>query len=74
MFQTHTSEDGLVRSVRIVIADPTLDGKGRRTRPVSELDRPVQKLVLLLTQDSTEGDHEIPVEEPSISADEDADK
>ena len=41
-----------MRRVSITVAEETLDDKGRRTRPVSELDRPVHKLVLLLPQDA----------------------
>ena len=41
-----------MRSVSITVAEQTLDDKGRRTRPVSELDHPVHKLVLLLPQDA----------------------
>ena len=41
------SADGYVRSVKLLVADGTLDNKGKRTKPASLLDHPVQKLVLL---------------------------
>ena len=45
--ETHQSADGHVRTVKLVIADSTLDNKGRRIKPLKVLERPVQKLVLL---------------------------
>jgi len=44
---THQSADGHVRTVKLAIADSTLDNKGRRIMPLKVLERPVQKLVLL---------------------------
>lgn len=61
--QTHPDDDGLVRKVRIAVADHSLDNKGRRTRAVVFLERPIQKLILLLPADSDE-DRGIPIEEP----------
>ena len=46
--QTYPSDDGLVRKVTLVVADSSLDRRGSRTRPPSFLDRPIQKLVLLM--------------------------
>ena len=46
--ETYPDKDGLVRKVRLRIADDTLDKNGRATAPASFLDRPVQQLVLLL--------------------------
>ena len=50
--ETYPENDGLVRKVKIALADSTLDDEGRR--PISYLDRPVQKLVLLLSRDEYE--------------------
>ena len=46
----YTGNDGLVRKVRIVVADSdsSLNEHGERVRATSILERPVQKLVLLL--------------------------
>lgn len=61
--QTYPDDDGLVRKVRIAVADDSLDNKGRRTRAVAFLERPIQKLILLLPADLDE-DRGIPIEEP----------
>ena len=61
--QTYPDGDGLVRKVRIAIADDSLDNKGRRTRAVAFLERPIQKLILLLPADLDEN-RGIPIEEP----------
>ena len=46
------SEDGLVRTVRVRMADSDrVDVKGRHTKVMTVLERPVQKLVLLLRND-----------------------
>ena len=42
------SKDGLVRKVRLLIGDASLDDNGRRVRPATYLERPIHKLVLLL--------------------------
>ena len=55
----------IVRKVKLAMADSTLDDKGRRKRPIAYLERPVQKLVLLLSSDEFE-DREVPYEEPCI--------
>jgi hypothetical protein len=52
--ETYPENDGLVRKVKIALADSTLDDQGRRKRPISYLDRPVQKFVLLLSRDEYE--------------------
>lgn len=46
--QTYPSDDGLVRKMKLIVADSSLDRRGSRTRPPAFLDRPVQKLVLLM--------------------------
>ena len=45
--EVHQSTDGRVRTVKVAVADDTLDNEGRRIKPVRSLERPVQKLVLL---------------------------
>ena len=40
--------DGLVKKVKLTVADSSLDRLGSRTRLSVLLDRPVQKLVLLM--------------------------
>lgn len=49
--QTYPSEDNLVRNVKIALGDRELDNNGKRKSKVTYLDRPVQKLVLLLEAD-----------------------
>ena len=44
----YTDDDGLVPKVKIVVADSSLNEHGERVRATSILERPVQKLVLLL--------------------------
>lgn len=45
----YPSEDGFVRKVKLRIADSNLDRNGKRTKSVTFLDRPIHKLVLLIT-------------------------
>ena len=52
--ETFPSDDNLVRKVKLAMADSTLDSRGRRKRPISYLDRPVHKLVLLLSNEEFE--------------------
>ena len=68
--QVHPSEDGRIRKVKIMMADGTLDDKGKRRKSPSLLDRPVHKLVLLLTGGEsgkviTQETEEVPTEEPT---------
>ncbi|XP_033110274.1 uncharacterized protein LOC117111460 [Anneissia japonica] len=44
----YPSDDGLVRKVKLLVGNPNLDQKGRRKQAPSYLDRPIQKLVLLV--------------------------
>lgn len=46
--ETTIDKDGLVRRVKIQLGDSKLGKKGERLHKVSEVERPVQKLVLLL--------------------------
>ena len=43
------SADGRVRTVKLTLADRDLDKKGKRINPQRFLDRPVQKLVVLMS-------------------------
>ena len=70
--QVYPSDDGYVRKVRLLMADGNLDDSGKRQRPPSYLDRPIHKLVLLLTADEVfqedvfhEETREVPIEEPT---------
>ncbi|XP_067023705.1 uncharacterized protein [Acropora muricata] len=44
-------QDGLVRKVMLDIASPSLTLEGKRNQPLSPLERPVHKLVLLMSED-----------------------
>ena len=59
---TYPSKDGLVRSVKVRVGDPNLSSDGSRLHPPTELERPIQKLVLLLPQEERPG---FPDREPS---------
>ncbi|XP_071498147.1 uncharacterized protein [Diadema antillarum] len=48
VIEVYPSKDGLIRKVKVLMADGLLDNEGKRQRPPSELERPVHKLVLLL--------------------------
>ena len=52
--ETYPDDDGLVRKVRLKIADRNLDENGRPTGPATSLCRPVQKLILLLSREEYE--------------------
>lgn len=45
-------EDGLVRSIKLTVGDRTLDKRGRRNGLLSEIERPIHKLVLLIEDES----------------------
>ncbi len=47
--------DGLVRSVKVAVGDPDLSSTGKRVHPPSVLERPIQKLVLLLPREERPG-------------------
>ena len=48
VIETLKSRDGLVRRVRVQMASRELDAHGRRVSKVSILERPIQKIVVLL--------------------------
>lgn len=49
--ETTIDKDGLVRRVRVCLGDRKLGKKGERLHKMSEVERPVQKLLLLLETD-----------------------
>ncbi|XP_077978095.1 uncharacterized protein LOC144433628 [Glandiceps talaboti] len=49
--ETTEGEDGLVRKVKIQVSTKNLDKKGRRDSKLSILERPIQRLILLLGAD-----------------------
>lgn len=49
--KAYPSKDGNVRSVQVVLGDAALPTDGKRKGPVRRLDRPVNKLVLLVPSD-----------------------
>ena len=46
-----SESDGLVRSVRLKVGDRTLDKQGKRQKAESFLDRPINKLILLVKKE-----------------------
>lgn len=46
--EAQKDKDGLVRKVHLAVGDRYLSSNGKRTRPVSFLERPIHKLVLLV--------------------------
>ncbi len=56
--EVRTSSDGHVRSATVIVGDRNLDKQGKRIHPPHLLERPSNKLVLLLeavTEDSSSG-------------------
>jgi hypothetical protein len=52
------AEDGLVRKVKILVGQPRLDNKGKRTSKALVLERPVHKLTVLVeTPDNQNNSH-----------------
>ena len=47
----YQGSDGRVHTVKLALADACLDDRGRRTSAVKFLERPIQKLVLLMSKD-----------------------
>ncbi|XP_073667523.1 uncharacterized protein [Paramisgurnus dabryanus] len=46
--EVHSSTDGCVRTVKLLISDSTLDNKGKRVTKLTYLERPIQKIVTLI--------------------------
>ena len=63
--ETYPDEDGLVRKVKVAVANQSGDGDGSSLKGsrISHLDRLVQKLVFLMSSDENE-DRGFPAEEP----------
>ena len=64
MTEAQRGNDGLVRKVNFAVGDRQLSTSGKRTRPVSLLERPIHKLVLLVPFNSHERPG-VPDEEPN---------
>ncbi|KAL9976996.1 hypothetical protein ACROYT_G014351 [Oculina patagonica] len=64
--KTNRDEDGHVRTVQLLLSDPNITSKGVRTKPVRLLERPIHKLVLLMTSSEAEEQEPgcIPTKEP----------
>ena len=62
--ETYQDSDGLVRHVKLAVGDAHLTNRGKRVKPMSVLERPIQTLVLLLPNQTDERAG-IPTEEPS---------
>ena len=62
--ETFPDSDGLVRKVKIEVGDRARDNSGKRIHPVSYLERPIHKLVLLLAEEESEENRGFPNEEP----------
>lgn len=54
-------DDGKVRKVQVAIWDSNADREGKRTRPLSKLQRPIHKLVLLYGSNEPKEDREPPL-------------
>ena len=61
--ETCEDTDGLIRKVKLALAEPNLTSKGKRNDPLTVLERPVHKLVLLVESET----REIPDREPTNS-------
>jgi hypothetical protein len=48
VIETYKGRDNLVRKVKLLMSDSRLDKNGKRLHPVSQLERPIHKLVLLM--------------------------
>ena len=62
--EAYGDPDGYVRKAKLAVGDATLDDKGRRVKHISYLERPVQKLVLLVpSNDVEDSDRGVPTKE-----------
>ena len=52
--EVYTDEESLVRKVKLIVADPLLNERGKRSRVATILERPIQKLVVLLKVEESE--------------------
>ena len=51
VIEAQPDQDGLVRKVMLDVSSQNLTPDGKRSQPLSTLERPVQKLVLLISED-----------------------
>lgn len=51
VIEAQADQDGLVRKVMLDVGSPNLTPEGKRNQPLSTLERPIHKLVLLMPQD-----------------------
>ena len=54
--EARQDDDGLVRNVKVVVGDTYLNKKGQRVRNQSVLERPIQKIILLLKAENCDKD------------------
>ena len=54
--EAHQDDDGLVRNVKVIMGDIHLCKKGQRICNQSVLERPIQKLTLLLKAENSDKD------------------
>jgi hypothetical protein len=54
--EARQDEDGLVRNVKVVVGDAHIDKRGQRVRNQSVLERPIQKIILLLKAENCDKD------------------
>ncbi|XP_054764160.2 uncharacterized protein LOC129270845 [Lytechinus pictus] len=52
--ELYQSKDDYIHKVRVMVGDRKLDNVGKRSNPVTYLDRPIHKLVLLLPSEDQE--------------------
>ena len=64
--RTYPDKDGRVRKVQVTLADPSIDTKGVRVHPPCFLERPIHKLVFLMSWSDAveERPGEFPTEKP----------
>ncbi len=62
--ETYMSKDGLTRKVKVITADSHLDKNGKRHDASTYLERPIQKVVVLLSDNEN---RRFPIEEPCPS-------
>ena len=48
VIEAYKEDDGLVRKVKLSVGSRELDKKGKRKAPLSVLERPIQRVVLLM--------------------------
>ena len=51
VIEAQPDQDGLVRKVTLDVGSQNLTADGKRSQPLSTLERPIQKLVLLISED-----------------------